>query len=428
VTESTAGDGTRPQPATGKARRNSLFQVLQHRNYRLYAVGDAVSLIGNWVQKVAIGWLTWQLTESGTWLGIVAFADLCPAIVLSPIGGVIADRGDPRRMSMISQMFASAQALVLLALTWLALIDIWSLVVLSLLRGSIAAINQPARMSLMPNLIPPDDLPSAIALNSVLANMARFVGPAIAGAVIVAGGVSGAFAINAASYVVLIYALWAIDVRENAPHHARRAMWTQIAAGYRYVYQHAGIGPLLLIFSATTVLVRPVTELLPAFADRVFDMGAQGLAWMTSAIGLGAMVGGLTMVRRASTERLVRAAVGSLAGLSLSIIAFTLVPSFWVGLVLLFAFGFANTGSSIGTQSLVQGSVDDALRGRVMSLYGVLFRGGPAIGALIIGSLADQFGLQWPVAVAALLCLGVSAWAMTRRSALVRALSKPAAG
>jgi len=420
VSEATSGGDAR-----GKARLNAFIGVLQHRNYRLYAAGDAVSLIGNWVQKVAIGWLTWQLTESATWLGIVAFCDLCPAIVLSPIGGVIADRGDPRRMSLISQVFAMAQAMALLLLTWANLIDIWGIVILSVLRGSIAAVNQPARMSLMPNLIPPEDLASAIAFNSVMANMARFIGPAIAGVVIAGGGISTAFAINAASYLLLLYALWAIDIKEPEPsHHGRRAMWTQIAAGYQYVYEHRGIGPLLLIYSATTILVRPVTELLPGFADRIFDMGAQGLAWMTSAMGLGAMVGGMTMVRRASTERLVRAAVSSLAGLSISIILFALVPSFWIAMALLFAYGFSNTGSSIGTQSLVQGSVDEAFRGRVMSLYGVLFRGGPAVGALIIGSLGDTFGLQGPVAVAASLCLVVSAWAMTRRRSLVRHLSK----
>ncbi|HTI86199.1 MAG TPA: MFS transporter [Alphaproteobacteria bacterium] len=420
MSEATSGGDAR-----GKVRLNSFIGVLQHRNYRLYAAGDAVSLIGNWVQKVAIGWLTWQLTESATWLGIVAFCDLCPAIVLSPIGGVIADRGDPRRMSLISQVFAMAQAMALLLLTWAQLIDIWGIVILSVLRGSIAAVNQPARMSMMPNLIPPEDLASAIAFNSVMANMARFIGPAIAGVIIAAGGISSAFAINAVSYLLLLYALWAIDIKEPEPsHHGRRDMWGQIAAGYQYVYQHRGIGPLLLIYSATTILVRPVTELLPGFADRIFDMGAQGLAWMTSAMGLGAMVGGMTMVRRASTERLVKAAVSSLAGLSVSIIAFALVPSFWIGMALLFAYGFSNTGSSIGTQSLVQGSVDEAFRGRVMSLYGVLFRGGPAVGALIIGSLGDTFGLQGPVAAAASLCLLVSAWAMTRRRSLVRHLSK----
>lgn len=422
----TAADQQRP----GRARastRGTFLQILRHRNYRLYTVGDAVSLIGNWVQRVAIGWLTWQLTESGTWLGIVAFADLFPAIVLSPIGGVIADRGDPRRMSLISQSFAMVQASLLFVLTWQSLIGIWGIVALSVLRGSIAAINQPARMSLMPSLIPRADLASAIALNSVLANTARFVGPAIAGAVIVAAGVEGAFAINAASYLLLLHALWLIDVgEEKFVREERRGLWSQVEAGYRYVYDHPGIGPLMLIFSSVTVLVRPVVELLPGFADTIFGRGAQGLAWMTSAIGLGAMMGGVSMVRRGDTEKLVRAAVGSLLILSASVLAFAVVPSFWLGMVFLFTFGFANTTSGIGTQTLIQGAVDDALRGRVMSLYGVVFRGAPAFGALIMGGVSDYLGLQLPVAVGAGACLMVALWALTRKKTLLANLRTPA--
>ena len=402
---------------------------MQHRNYRLYAFGDGISLIGNWVQRVAIGWLTWQLTKSGTWLGIVAFADLFPAIVLSPIGGVIADRGDPRRMSLVSQGFAMTQALLLFVLTWQSLIGIWGVVVLSVLRGSIAAINQPARMSLMPILIPREDLSSAIAFNSVMANMARCVGPAIAGTIIVAGGVAGAFAVNAVSYLFLLYALWAIDIgEERTAGHRRAGLWSQIEVGYRYIYEHPGLGPLLLIFSSVTVLVRPVTELLPGFADAIFGRGAEGLAWMTSSMGFGAMVGGLSMLRRGDTERLVKAAVGSLLILSTSVFAFALFPSFWFGLALLFAFGFTNTTSGIGTQTLTQSAVDDALRGRVMSLYGVIFRGGPSFGALIMGALSDRFGLQAPVAVGAAICFSVSLWALTRRRSLVKHLSKSAEG
>lgn len=409
---------------TQTPRRNAFLQVMQHRNYRFYTVGDGVSLIGNWVQRVALGWLTWQLTKSGTWLGIVAFADLFPAIVLSPIGGVIADRGDPKRMSLITQGFAMVQALLLFVLTWQSLIGIWGVVALSVVRGSIAAINQPARMSLMPSLIPSEDLSSAIAFNSVLANMARFIGPAIAGAIIVAGGVAGAFAINAASYLLLLYALWAIDIGEERPtRHRRAGLWSQIEVGYRYIYDHPGLGPLLLIFSSVTILVRPVTELLPGFADTIFGRGAEGLAWMTSSMGFGAMLGGLSMLRRGTTERLVKAAVGSLLILSTSIVAFALIPSFWCGLVLLFAFGFTNTTSGIGTQTLTQSAVDDALRGRVMSLYGVIFRGGPSFGALIMGALSDHFGLQTPVAVGAAFCFLVSIWALTRRRSLIAHLS-----
>jgi MFS family permease len=424
---SEASAGGEASGALRASGRGAFLHVLRHRNYRLYAVGDGVSLIGNWVQRVAIGWLTWQLTHSGAWLGIVAFADLFPAIVLSPIGGVIADRGDPRRMSLISQICAMGQALLLFVLTWQSWIGIWGIVALSVLRGSIAAINQPARMSLMPALIPREELSAAIALNSVLANMARFIGPAVAGAVIVAGGVDGAFAINAASYLLLLHALWRIDVgEENVAPHARSSVWSQVSVGYRYVYDHPGIGPLLLIFSSVTMLVRPVVELLPGFAGGVFDRGAEGLAWMTSAIGLGAMMGGVSMVRQGDAAKLVRAAVGSLLILSASVLAFALIPSFWCGLALLFAFGFTNTTSGIGTQTLIQSAVDDALRGRVMSLYGVVFRGGPAFGALIMGALSDRFGLQWPVACGAAVCLMVSLWAMTRKKMLLAHLGAPA--
>jgi MFS family permease len=415
----------------GRARsalRGSTFvQVMAHRNYLYYSIGDGVSLIGTWTQRVAIAWLTWELTHSGLWLGIIAFADLFPAVIFSPIGGVIADRGDPRRISMITQCCAMLQSVMLFLLTWTGHIDMILLVTLAAIRGALAAVNQPARMSLVPSLIPRADLPVALAINSVLFNLARFVGPAIAGAVILAGGIAAAFAINAATYLVLIWALWMLDIApQKREHTGPRGFFSQIAAGYSYVSAHPGIGPLLLIFAAATLLVRPVTELLPGFADGIFGRGAEGLAWMTSAVGLGAMLGASSMIRRSDTAKLVKAAVGSLIVLSGSILAFALVPSFWVGLLLLFAFGMTTSSSGIGTQTLTQSAVDDAMRGRVMSLYGVIFRGGPALGALLMGLLSEHFGIQMPVAVGAGICLVVALWAATKRDSLVAHLRKPA--
>lgn len=406
-------------PHRRAVNRSVLLQVMAHRNYRLYSVGDGVSLIGSWTQRVAIAWLTWELTHSGLWLGIIAFADLFPAVIFSPIGGVIVDRGEPKRISMTTQTCAMVQSLTLFVLTWTGLIDMVLLVTLAAIRGGLAAINQPARMSLVPSLIPREDLPAALAINSMLFNTARFVGPAIAGAVIVAGGVASAFAINAATYLALILALWLIDVKPQAREPSgRRGMFAQIGAGYTYVSAHPGIGPLLLIFSAATVLVRPVTELLPGFADGIFGQGAQGLAWMTSMVGIGATVGGAAMVRRSDTAKLVKAAVGSILLLSASALAFAVIPSFWIGLLLLFAFGFASSLSGIGTQTLTQHAVDDAMRGRVMSLYGVIFRGGPAVGALLMGILSDHLGLQIPVAIGAGICLFVALWAASQQQSL----------
>jgi predicted MFS family arabinose efflux permease len=212
---------------------------------------------------------------------------------------------------------------------------------------------------------------------------------------------------------------------QQREHKERRGLFSQITAGYAYVSAHPGIGPLLLIFSAVTVLARPIVELLPGFADGIFGRGAHGLAWMTSMVGLGAMVGGASMVRRSDTARLVKAAVGSILVLSASALAFALVPSFWIGLVLLFVFGFTNSTSGIGTQTLTQSAVDDAMRGRVMSLYGVIFRGGPAVGALLMGIASEHFGLQAPVAIGAGICLVVAIWAATRRKSLEIHLHKP---
>lgn len=417
-----------PASRARAALRGSTFvQVMAHRNYRYYSIGDGVSLIGTWTQRVAIAWLTWELTHSGLWLGIVAFAELFPAVVFSPIGGVIADRGDPKRISMTTQCWAMLLSMALFLLTWTGWMDIYLLATLSGVRGALAAVNQPARMSLVPSLIPRGDLPVALAINSVLFNLARFVGPAIAGAVIVAGGVAAAFAINAATYLVLIWALWMIDVPpQTREHKGPRGFFPQITAGYSYVSAHPGIGPLLLIFAAATVLVRPLTELLPSFADGIFERGAQGLAWMTSAVGLGAMLGGASMIRRSDTAKLVKAAVGSLMILSASVLAFALVPSFWVGLLLLFAFGMTTSASGIGTQTLTQSAVDDAMRGRVMSLYGVIFRGGPAVGALLMGALSEHLGIRIPVAVGAGICLVVALWAATKRDTLATHLRKPA--
>jgi predicted MFS family arabinose efflux permease len=274
--------------------------------------------------------------------------------------------------------------------------------------------------------MPRADLSAGLAFNAVLFNVARFVGPAIAGAVIVAGGAEAAFFLNALTYLVLVWALWAIDVPLQPRERGRRRdMLSQIGAGYSYVSHHPGIGPLLLIFAASTILVRPVTELLPGFADGVFGRGAQGLAWMSSMVGLGAILGGIALIRSNTTARLVRAAIGSILLLCVSIIAFVFVPSYWAALALLFAFGFGTSTGGISAQTLVQTALDDAMRGRVMSLYGALFRGGPAIGALMMGTASDHFGLQIPVAIGAGFCLLVALWAVTQRRKLVVHLHKP---
>ena len=411
-------------PAARHGLRN-IVRALGNRNYRVYAVGNFVSLCGTWLQRIAVGWLAWQLTHSGAWLGIVAFADLFPTVVLSPIAGTLADRRNRLALLKVTQSAAMAQAIALAAMTLADAMTIGSLVALSLTMGVVNAFNQPARLALIPSLVDRADLAPAVAINSTIFNSARFLGPAVAGAVIAHGSIGLAFAINAASYVVFLIALQRIRLAEHETvPAARRGFLGASLEGYVYVARHPGIGPMIVLMAATSIGSRAYVELLPGFADAVFGRGAQALAWLTATTGLGAMVGGILMASRGESAGLTRVVIANVLLMALALLGFTATTSFWFALACVFVAGFSQVINGIGGQTLVQTTVDSAMRGRVMSLYGMIFRGGPALGVLIMGSLSTQLGLRLPVACGALLCAGFWLWARLRRERIAAALEK----
>jgi predicted MFS family arabinose efflux permease len=404
-----------------------IARALRTPNYRIYVAGNSVSLIGTWMQRVAVGWLTWQLMESGAWLGAMAFADLFPTVVIGPFAGAAADRWDRRRALRLGQSIMLAQALVLFALTASGLITIWLLLALTLFNGVVIAFNQPTRLALIPSLVVRDDLPAAVATNSIIFNSARFLGPAAAGVVIVAGGVAAAFAANAACTAALVLALTRIRL---APEEGRRApgrggLLAEVAEGLGYAVRHPGIAPLLLLLLATGLCARPFVELLPGFADAIFDAGAEGLAAMTSTVGLGAIAGGLWLARRDARRGLTPVALAGPLVLALALAGFVSSGRLWLALPALAIAGFAMVAGGVGTQTLLQLAVEGRLRGRVLALYGLIFRGGPALGALAMGALSEVFGLRLPLAAGACLAAlaGIAAW--TRRSAIATALEPP---
>src|SRR5437868_3946404 len=263
---------------------------LRNANFGIYSAGSGVSLIGMWMQRIAIGWLTWQLTKSGLWLGIVAFADFFPVLIIGPIAGAAADRWDRLRVVKVSQTISLVQATVLFALTASGHMNIGLLVGLTAFQGVIVAFNQPARLALVPSLVPQADLPSAVAINSVVFNLARFVGPMLAGLVIVWSGVAAAFAANAISYIPFLLALARIRVAPASPATVqRRSLGADLKEGIRYTATHPGIAALLVLLIAIGIGGRPLNELLPGFAADVFRAGAGGLAIMASTIGGGAI-------------------------------------------------------------------------------------------------------------------------------------------
>jgi MFS family permease len=393
----------------------NIARAFASRNYRLFAAGNAISLIGTWLQRVAVGWLAWQLTHSGTWLGLVAFADLFPTVVLSPWAGALADRRDRVRVIWLSQIVAMSQATLLALLTAFGIITIWSLFALAVLLGIANAVSQPARLALIPSLVERVNLPSAVAINSIIFNGARFIGPALAGIVIAEGSVALAFAINATTYIAFLIALAALDgVREEARRVDRNFLGAMVD-GYVYAARHPGIGAMLLLMAVTSLGTRGFIELLPGFADTVFGRGPQALAWMTATVGLGAVIGGLWMVRRPAITGLTSVVFANTLLMTAALLGFTATARFWIALPCLAVAGFGLVVSGIGAQTLVQSAVATAMRGRVMALYGMIFRGGPALGALVMGMASEQAGLRAPVAAGALLCTLYWLWARLRQ-------------
>lgn len=403
-------------------KEGGIARALSHSNFRRFAGGDLVSLLGNWVQRVGVGWLTWQLTESGTWLGIVAMAELLPSVLLSPVGGAFADKADRLKIAIVTQGFMMGQAAGLAILTIGGWIEIWSLLVLMAARGFLNAWSHPARQALVPSLVPLEDLPAAVAMNSVFFNTARFVGPALAGVIIAKWGIGYAFVFNGVSFLIFFMILTSIRVPyPDAMTKKHRSLFGQLNEGLRYITGHPGIGPILLLLLAGALLARPIVDLLPGFSGAVFDAGATGLAWMTSAMGFGSMFGAFAIAQRGHVRGLTRVAVLNTLVMALALFIFALTPTIWAALLVLPVVSFGITVTGISCQSLVQNAVEGNLRGRVMSIYSLIFHTGPGAGALIIGTLSEHINWHGPLAVSAALCL--VAWLWGRKKQRVMAAS-----
>jgi MFS family permease len=396
------------------------MRAMRHRDYRLYTIGSVTSLVGTWVQRVALGWLTWEITHSYAWLGIIAFADLFAMMIFAPIAGDLADRMDRLRLSIWAQVGMLGQATVMFIIYYSGYATIWVVFALTILLGIMHAYHSSARLALVPNMVPHEDLVPAIAINSIIFNVARFIGPAVAGLVIVHLGVGPAFLINALTFAIFLYALLRVRImRIEHPNRSSGTMISNIAEGVRYSMRHAGIGPVLIVLAISALVGRAIPDLLPGFADGVFQRGAEGLAWLASAMGLGATISGFFLLTRDGIKGMTNVFFANVLLLVASAFAFATLGNFWLGLLLLALIGFAMNSSSVAALNLMQNAVDGAIRGRVMSIYTVIVQGAPAAGTLLIGAVAEVTGLPWPVAIAAI--MGLVLWVvMLPRKEIVR--------
>ncbi len=403
-----------------------LRAVLGERVFARYVAGNAVSLVGSWTQRVAVGWLAWELEGSPFWLGIVAFADLFPTLLLGPFGGLLADRLERRRILLTTQSLLALQAATLATLTLAGWIDIRVLVAMSALQGLLVGINQPARLAYIPTLVSHGRLASAVAVNSVVFNTARIAGPAVGGLLIAGSGTAAAFLANTASYLVFILALAGLP-RSCPPPRSRAGWLTELGEGVALVVGRGALAPVFAMVLGAGVLLRPVAEFLPALAAGVYGGGAGSFALLTAALGAGAVAGGLWLAARPATDEL-----SALFGLQLAgVVALLLLlasPDLRYAVVAAFLCGAAFAGTGVTAQSLLQKRIPVDFRGRVLALYGLSMRSGPAIGALAAGTLSGAFGLRPTLAAGGLLYLLLVGHLLRRRRELAGRLQTLATG
>jgi MFS family permease len=378
--------------------------ALTSRRYLLYLIGNTISLHGLWVYRVALGWYAWQLSESEFWVGLVAFTQFAPAVVLGPLFGVLADRFDRRLASLLINSLSLVNMLVLGALAAEGYVDIRVLALVSLVQGTLDGAHMPVRMSVVPNLVDKPQLESAIATTSIAFNLSRFVGPALAGFVIAQYGVAAAFVVNGVSYLAFIAAMLVIRLNPaTGQRPARRHVFHEMREGIAYALGRPRIRALLFIMAVASIFGRGALEMLPAFAAAVFAGGSSELAALTSALGAGAITAGLILSRGVHwlRVRIIRAAVVA-GGLLIALLG--VVDEFWFAVAIVGLLGVILSICGIGSQILMQTLVDDELRGRVSSFWGMIAFGGTALGSLLVGSSASLLGLQNVVLIAGIAC------------------------
>lgn len=406
---------------------STLTRALSHRNAKIFFGASLTAWTGLWMHRIAVSWLAWELTGSAFWVGVVAFCDLAPAVVFSPLAGAVADRADRLRMTMLAQLAIGLNAAAIAVLVAGGWMTIGILLVLEVLGGIAASFAQPARQSLMPGLVPRADLPAAVALNSLTFNVARFIGPALAGPLIAVAGVWPPIAVNALAYAfaTLTTPMLRVDEAQRRGHAATASLFGEMMDGLRYAARHPGLGPILGFAAVAALLLRGVQEILPPFVERVFGLGAEALAVLTAAFGVGALISGLAVAARGRIEGTTRLAVLGVLALGLATAGFVATGWFVLGVLCAALMGAAGSVHGISVQTLAQSASDPAMRGRVLSLWGLITRACPALGALILGAAGEVFGLRWPVLVAVALSLLAVAWGLTRLPRIAAALEGP---
>jgi MFS family permease len=411
-----------------KPPRKSLgfaFRALAHRNYRLFFAGQAVSLIGTWITRIAIGWLVYRLTESAFMLGLVSFVGMVPTFLLTPLGGVVADRWSRHRVLLCTQVMLMMTSAALAYFALRGTITAAHVIVLGALQGLCNAFDIPARQAFVVDMVEGSaDLSSAIALNSMIFNSARLIGPSIAGTLIAIFGEGLCFLIDGVSFLAVVLALLAMRVSSAGPRKARTHVLHELREGLAAAFGFTPIRAILLLMALTSLVGMPYAVLMPVFADQVFHGNAMTLGFLMAASGVGALGGGLALAMRGSVLGLGRIIAGGAGVFGMALVVFGLSSSLWISLPLLMVTGFAVMVQYAASNTIVQTIVDDDKRGRVMSFFAMAFMGAMPFGSLVGGTLARHIGAPATVILGGSLCM-VAALLFARMLPRLRLLVRP---
>jgi MFS family permease len=380
------------------------LRALRHRNFQLFFSGQLISLIGTWMQTVAQAWLVYRMTKSALLLGSVGFASQIPVFLMAPFGGITADRVNRQRLIVATQTAAMILAGILAFLTLSGRVQVWHIFVLASTLGVVNAFDIPGRQSFLVDMVGKEDLMNAIALNSSMFNGARIIGPAIAGILVARIGEGWCFAANSISYIAVIAGLLLMRVH-CAPRASKHSPIEDIIEGFRWANHTRIIRALLLLLGLVSLVGMPYTVLMPVFADKILHGGARGLGILMGATGVGALFGALTLAAKTGVRGLGRWVAFACGSFGISLFLFSFSRSFWLSVALLLPAGYSMMLQMACSNTLIQTMVPDQLRGRVMSVYSMMFMGMAPFGAFFGGALAHHIGAPLTVAMGGVACV-----------------------
>jgi MFS family permease len=399
------------------------WRALRHRNFRLFFGGQSISLIGTWMTRVATGWLVYRLTGSALLLGTISFAGQIPTFLLAPFAGVWVDRLDRRQVLVWTQALSMVQSLALAAMTLSGHITIPWLLVLSAMQGVINAFDMPGRQSFMVKMVEDRrDLGNAIAINSSMVNMARLVGPSLAGMLIAVSSEGWCFLIDGISYIAVIASLLMMRLHEPVVKRLATSTLHELKEGWTYVSGFLPIRTILLLFAAVSLMGMPFVVLMPIFAARVLHGGPHTLGFLMGSMGLGALISALSLAARKSVVGLVRIIPIAAALFGVGLIGFGLSRVFWLSMLMVMIAGMGMMQGMAASNTVIQTIVSEDKRGRVMSYYTMAFVGMSPFGSLLAGSMAHAMGAPRTVMISGAVVLVGALWFFTRLPALRRTI------